>query len=160
MSNYLPFELECQGFLSNYVYKSLKNCNSLQNFWALTWIDPQYDIPFPDKIKTRKLDYLCFEHGFKNPFKHRALFDVLAMFEIMSQYDIDTIVKRSQSPKITISAVVSYDDRLMAKNAGFWWDGNIRYWIKEIKEMDFETLEKTLPFQIVNMTVDEDELPF
>jgi DNA polymerase III alpha subunit (gram-positive type) len=125
---------------------------NIRDFNILPWIDPQYDIPFPSNIKTRKLDYLCYEHGFRNQFKHRALFDVLAMFEIMSQYDLATIIKRSKSPKTRIGALVSYEDRLLAKKEGFWWDGDIRYWIKDVKEMDIDYLSKNLPFGIINLS--------
>ncbi len=50
------------------------------------WIDTLTDLPLGSKINTRKLGYLAAEHGFLNPFSHRAVFDVLTMLKVMSHY--------------------------------------------------------------------------
>lgn len=50
------------------------------------WIDSRTDIKFPDSITTRNLKHLAAELGFINPFPHRALFDVMTMFKIASQF--------------------------------------------------------------------------
>src|SRR5690349_19859099 len=47
------------------------------------WIDSRTDVPYPSKIKARKLTHLAAEHGFANPFQHRALFDCLTMLKIL-----------------------------------------------------------------------------
>ncbi|HDZ13562.1 MAG TPA: 3'-5' exonuclease, partial [Pricia sp.] len=62
------------------------------------WIDTMTDIPYPEKIKTRSLPYLAAEHGFLNPFPHRALFDVMTMIQIAGMYDFDEILKYADSP--------------------------------------------------------------
>ena len=51
-----------------------------------------------EKIKTRSLPYLAADHGFLNPFPHRALFDVMTMIQIAGMYDINEILKYADSP--------------------------------------------------------------
>lgn len=140
-------------------------------FYTLAWIDPQFDIQYPETIKTRKLDYLCYEHGFRNPFKHRAVFDVMAMFEIMQKYDFERILERSKSPKVDVAAMVSYDNRNQAKEAGFFWVSEEKTWKKTIKFEDFGYLQNELPFRIdiiknysqakqQNLVASDDDIPF
>jgi DNA polymerase-3 subunit epsilon len=98
-----------------------------------TWIDTQTDIDYPDEITTRKLTYLAAEHGFLNPFAHRAVFDVLTMMRILDKYSIDKIFYSAQQPTLMVRAKVSYDDRQLAKDHSFRWDGQNKIWVKAIK---------------------------
>jgi len=97
------------------------------------WIDTITDVPYPDSITIRKLPYLAAEHGFCNPFSHRAVFDCLTMLKIMSQYDFSEIVEMSQLPLCTLIAQVSYDDRELAKARGYRWEPLKRLWMKQMK---------------------------
>lgn len=102
------------------------------------WIDSRTDCPYPNAIETRKLNHLAAEHGFINPFAHRAVFDVLTMLRIVSQYDINEIIAQSKIPFVIIQALVSYDDRQKAKDARFNWEniGDQKFaksWVKKIR---------------------------
>lgn len=123
------------------------NCNQFdrlffERYWIrhpqfrihLPWIDTMTDLPFPLDMSTRKLDYLAAEHGFLNPFSHRALFDVLTMLKVAAHYDFDEILKLQKSPIKRVVALVPYDERDKAKAQGFRWDPKERHWFLEGKE--------------------------
>jgi DNA polymerase III subunit epsilon len=116
----------------------------------VTWIDTSVDVPYPPSITTRKLSYLATEHGFLNPFPHRALFDVLTMLKVTSFYDAEEIVRLSKSPSVTIRAVVSYDDRKLASERGYRWNADNKMWLKTVKECQLEP-EYTAPFKIITI---------
>lgn len=100
---------------------------------TIHWIDTSVDIPYPKNIITRKLSYLAAEHGFCNPFSHRALFDCLTMLKILSHYDFREVAEISKLPSRTLIAQVSYDDRQLAKDRGYRWDSDRRLWVKTMK---------------------------
>jgi DNA polymerase III subunit epsilon len=115
------------------------------------WIDTMTDIPYPKHIKTRKLDYLAMEHGFINPFPHRALFDTMTMLRILSQYNIEEVLVLTKSPMIRVVALVSFDDKDKAKTAGYKWDAEKKQWYRNIKEVLFKNeleFTKSLGFDI------------
>lgn len=97
------------------------------------WIDTQNDVDYPEEITTRKLTYLAAEHGFLNPFAHRAVFDVLTMLVVMDKYPLADIIFSAKQPTIVIQALVSYDDRQKAKDALFRWNPDKKQWIRSIK---------------------------
>ncbi len=105
------------------------------------WIDTMIDLPYPDGMGTRKLSYLACEHGFINPFPHRALTDVLTTLKIMAQYDFKTIQAIADSPLVQVIAQVSFDDRHKARKAGFRWDPERKYWYLDIREALVPTRE-------------------
>lgn len=113
----------------------------------LLFIDSSVDVDYPAQITTRKLTHLAAEHGFLNPFAHRAVFDVLTMLSVVSRYDWEKVVANAKTPDITIQAVVSYDRREEAKARGFRWDGDKKAWLKVIKEPRFEEETKDYPFR-------------
>ncbi len=98
-----------------------------------TWIDTCLDVPYPPRITTRKLVHLAAEHGFVNPFAHRAVFDVLTMLRVLAAYSIDEVVLSSQQPLVNLVAVVSFDDKDKAKARGYRWNGETRQWVRSLK---------------------------
>lgn len=100
-------------------------------------IDTLVDLPLDPRFHKRKdLLSLSATHGFLNPFSHRAVFDVLTMLKIASHYDFEEILKRVNSPTVTLIADVSYSDKDMAKRAGFMWNPDKRNWFKTVKKID------------------------
>ena len=112
------------------------------------WIDTLTDLPYSQEVKTRKLSYLASEHGFVNPFSHRALFDVLTMLKLLSQYPIEEIIAIQQSPLVKILAHVSYDDRDKARRLGFRWDPQNRCWFAEIKQSILPRMDYPFEYSI------------
>lgn len=112
------------------------------------WIDTKTDIPFRDGVRTTKLTYLCAEHGFANPFQHRALFDVLSMLHLLNMYNIKEVVELSKQPNVRVIASVSYQDKDLAKERGYHWDGENKRWTKILKEQKAQEEKSQAPFPV------------
>jgi len=110
------------------------------------WIDSKTDIPYKKALGKGTLTHIAANHGFLNPFPHRALFDVMTMFKIASLYDWDEIIERSESKTFLIKAVVDFKDKDLAKEAGFYWDAERKSWLREIKECDLFEFTGQLSF--------------
>lgn len=109
-------------------------------------IDTLTDLPIDPNIHKRKdLLTLSANHDFLNPFKHRALFDVLTMLKIASHYSLDKILERTNSKSVNLIADVTYDDRMLAKNAGFKWNAERKEWIMTAKAIDVENKKWGFP---------------
>jgi DNA polymerase-3 subunit epsilon len=119
-------------------------------------IDTRADIPFEVEPDSRKLKHLALDHGFINPFPHRALFDVMAMLKVLSHHDIAKIIEYQKIPWIIVRAMVSYDERDLAKAQRYSWQvvGDKTFpkaWVKAIKENHLEKERATCPFQVVKI---------
>ncbi len=122
------------------------------------WIDTAVDVPYPEKMKTRKLTHLAAEHGFINPFAHRALFDVLTMLKILSLYDFQSVLALSQEPSIVLQAIGEkpwLDDgrsNQAIKENGYRWEGKTKQWLKTIKKSQLEKeLARANGFKILTL---------
>jgi DNA polymerase III epsilon subunit-like protein len=111
-------------------------------------IDSSVDVPYPAEISTRKLVHLAAEHNFLNPYAHRAVFDVLTMMTVVSKYDSEEIIRYSESPNVTIRAMVEYADRAKASTKGYRWDGEKKFWTKTIKGFQLEKEKQESTFEI------------
>ena len=112
------------------------------------WIDTKTDVPYPDHIKTRKLTHLAAEHGFANPFQHRALFDVLTMITVMENYSFEEIINLSKQPNVTAIAEVTFHEKDLAKKRGYYWDGENKLWKKVFKEIAAVREQEEAPFPV------------
>lgn len=127
------------------------------------WIDTKLDIPFDYEPESRKLNHLLMEHGYINPFQHRAMFDTVFMMKMLMGYDIKKVLEYRDLKNIVIRAVVphpKHDDgagKDKAKAVGFrWQEANYRpypgWWVKIIKEDQFAKEQAKLPeYQIVKV---------
>lgn len=115
---------------------------------AAHWLDSRMDIQYPKSISSRKLTFLAAEHGFLNPFSHRALFDCMTTFEILKRYDIEKVIELSKQPMIHAIAKVSFQDKHLAKDAGYYWDGEKKVWFKPMKESLFDDEKEARPFVV------------
>jgi len=105
---------------------------------TVPWIDTRTDLPFEKEPDSVKLKYLAADHGFINPFAHRAMFDVLTMLVVMSKYNMQEVVARSKVPNIKVKAMVSFSKKDIAKQRSYHWDGVLRVWHRTIKEDQWE----------------------
>ena len=112
------------------------------------WIDTLTDIEYPEGVRSLNMLYLGAFHGFVNPFPHRAVTDVLAMFKIMSRYDLDRIIEVAASPTRVVQALVDFDHKQLAKDNYFNWNTESKIWFKEIKEIHIEDAVANLPFEV------------
>jgi DNA polymerase-3 subunit epsilon len=123
---------------------------------GMPWVDTRIDLPFAREPDSRKLKYLSSDHGFLNPFSHRALFDVLTMMKVLSHYDFEKVLEYRAQPALIVRAMVPqpWDDGGKGKDAarkvGFSWQeiNHKKYdkcWVKMIKKHELEALCKRLP---------------
>ena len=88
--------------------------------------------------KSRSLNYLAADHGFVNPFAHRALFDCATTFRVVAPH-IDELIERSYERRFTIYAVGSpFESKELLKQRGYRWDGEKRSWHRNIFETELE----------------------
>lgn len=119
---------------------------------ARPWIDTRTDLP-KDAYqlgKSASLKYLACDHGFVYP-AHRAVNDVLAMLEIFGRYDLDTIIRRATTPNVNVRAVVSFEDRSLAKERGYYWRPETKLWVKPLKADEVDLEKELAPFPVVLM---------
>jgi DNA polymerase III alpha subunit (gram-positive type) len=95
------------------------------------WLDTRYDLPYPPGIQGRKLSALATAHGVKNPFEHRALFDVLEMLAILKQYDLDAAMEVSQISPLVDMQVDGFT-REEGVGWGFYWKAGT--WHRQVRE--------------------------
>ncbi len=112
------------------------------------WIDTAMDIKYPAHITTRKLMHLAAEHGFLNPFSHRAVFDVLTMLRVFQNYDAEAALEYAKQPMITVQSLVSFDDKDKAKERGYRWKPETKQWLKNMRTSDFEIEKQEAGFNI------------
>ena len=118
---------------------------------SITWIDTLYDVDFPRNCKSRNLTYLNGFHGFCNPFPHRAVFDVVSMFKILSQYDLNKIIESAKSPLIEVEWKRRYPregttefkefttQKDYCSSKGFRWKPEEKRWVLITKERSIPT---------------------
>jgi DNA polymerase III subunit epsilon len=104
------------------------------------WIDTKADIDRPFKDSTR-LVYMAADHGFLNPFPHRAMFDVMTMLTILNKYELDPILELAKSPTRVVKALVPFEQKDLAKNRGYhpiYENGKFSRWELPVKEIRLE----------------------
>ena len=101
------------------------------------WICSCDDIEWPRPSSSKSLLALAVAHGVAVASAHRALTDVLTlvhMFERVHEmgHDLEAMLTRAMRPKALFQAMVSYDDRERAKEAGFRWEGERKRWVRKV----------------------------
>ena len=134
-----------------YDYPMLKNMFERYDISMpdMTWIDSATDIEYPKKIRHRSMTYLEHIHGFINPFPHRAITDVLAMFKIVSNYSLDRMDILANSPIVKMVAKFNLPNDWKDQNqvnefnkvkrkvskAGFRWSPKEKIWWQNIHKV-------------------------
>lgn len=124
-------------------------------------IDIELDLP---GTKKNSLTNMAAEDGFINPFPHAALPDAWTTLRLITnkidqiglekyraeidKLGLERIVKRSESPRVTMQAMVDFDHNYLAKQRGYGWNGDRKVWFKNMKEEDLELEGKEAPFDI------------
>jgi len=117
-ANFLRKQLELKGCPVHWVC-SLKHIN---------WIKHGFS--------TKSLNYLAADHGFINPFAHRALFDCATTFRLIKPY-FEELIENSYVDEYEISAFgASFSTKDLLKKSGYFWDSQNRVWKKNILEPD------------------------
>lgn len=99
-------------------------------------------------FRTRALNYLAADHGFVNPFAHRALFDCATTFRLIEPY-FPELLNRSYMRDVRVSAVgAAFETKDILRNARYRWDAQARVWFKEILEDVLEVEREFLRVEV------------
>ena len=116
----------------------------------IPWIDTCFGVNWPLQSRAaNSLINLAFEHGLGIDSPHRALADCLLIARLMTRcaelgYDVGAILARGLRPQGYFMALVSYEDRQLAKDAEFKWQSATKTWERKMAVED----AKALPFQV------------
>lgn len=98
--------------------------------------------------KTRALNYLAADHGFVNPFAHRALFDCATTFRLVAPY-MDELIQRSYLRNYKFEATgAPFEVKDKLKERRYRWDAQARVWFKEISEDKLDEEREFLSVEI------------
>ena len=118
------------------------------------WVCTMSHLNFPRGKRGMRLTELALVNGVYVGAAHRALTDVdilVRLFTKTAERGIDLkqlindAVEVAAIPRKTYCAIVSYADRQLAKDRGFYWEGARKRWVgefteAEVKEMPFKTV--------------------
>ena len=111
-------------------------------------------------FKTKSLNYLAADHGFVNPFAHRAIFDCAATFRLIEPY-VNELVERSYEREFNVIARgAPFESKDALKQNGYRWDPGQRVWSKVLAHSKLEQEREFLSAQVYsgNPTHEEVEL--
>lgn len=106
------------------------------------WIDTKTDIPYNSVKGDGSLISIATNFGVFNVMPHRALPDVITMFQLMSKFDIDKIVEIANHK--TVKMIIKFPfDKTKVKNGkvkelGYYWNSDYKHWEKNTKENTIE----------------------
>jgi DNA polymerase-3 subunit epsilon len=125
--------------------------------WPLKWVCTCTDFEWPRQTKAgQSLVNLALAHDIGVSLAHRALADcqlIAALFDRME--DLQAMFTRAMRPKGRFVALVSYDDRHLAKEAGFKWLPEAKTWERTMAISDAELL----PFPIKQVSQEPSFVP-
>lgn len=115
----------------------------LQQYQDKKWIDIMVDVPYPDTMVYRNLEYLGLAHDLFNPDSNQSLSDVGIILGIIDKYDFANIKRLSQEKNIEITCFArAGEDELTAKNLGFRCSSDDNVFIAQVKVSQEESFRK------------------
>jgi DNA polymerase-3 subunit epsilon len=111
------------------------------------WLDTTCDVPYPENCRQTNLTYLAGFHLLLNCFPHRAITDVLTMMTILSKYDINQVIRNASEPTLVVRALTNFDQKELAKKAGFYWNPEDKVWLKSMRKSKYEAVKETWNFE-------------
>lgn len=137
---------EMRGAADAYVAHNAEFDSAFLRWDDLPWICTCFDVRWPNQTRDGgSLINLALDHGIGVSSAHRALTDcqlIAALFDRVE--DLPGAITHAMRPKATFQALVSYDDRELAKDAGFRWDGQKKVWTRRMAIED----ANGLPFKV------------
>lgn len=89
-------------------------------------------------FRTKALNYLAADHGFVNPFAHRAIFDCAATFRLIEPYLEELIERSYQKEYLVLATGAPFASKDLLKGRGYRWDPEKRVWKKIFFEDNLE----------------------
>jgi DNA polymerase-3 subunit epsilon len=109
---------------------------------VVPWICTKNDVTWPKQTKPgMSLVQLALAHDLGVAVAHRALADCDLIARLLTRcselgHDIDAMLVRGLRPKVTLRALVSFDDRQKANEQGFHWNPTRKEWLRRMVEED------------------------
>lgn len=117
------------------------------------WVCSMTQIEWPDREPgaSKSLAAAALHYGVGVVAAHRALTDCDILSRTFSRlkelgHDLQELVANAMVPRTKVKALVSYDNRQVAKDHGFAWDGEKKMWWREVTDeqrgkLPFKTAE-------------------
>lgn len=129
-------------------------------------IDTRFDLPLSDDKRERRLSNMAAEHGFANPFAHRALFDNATCFRMLMLYGLDPVLAhRAVRDKLILLRFPfhGYDwlrDYVKRDPLRFMWHKPGKVWYRRQKEPEVPGILSQLEFRDRDVFIEvADSLP-
>jgi DNA polymerase III subunit epsilon len=125
---------------------------------AIPFVCSMRDIEWPVPCGSKALVAIALAHGIGVASAHRAMADCDTISRLLTRVhemgvDLEQLIARAMRPKVLVKALVSYDDRQLAKDRKFVWSVPPGYkkevWNREYPEGEIPT---DLPFQTKVLT--------
>lgn len=105
------------------------------------WLCTYEDFIWPRNPNPTSLVNTALNHGIGVTKAHRALSDCQLIAELFDRTEdlqgaFEKAIARSESPVVRVVASVSFEEKELAKNAGFRWIPEEKLWVKNLKEVD------------------------
>jgi DNA polymerase-3 subunit epsilon len=134
------------GFLerSDYFVAHNKEFDSkwpLLDFVNVPWLCTYEDFIWPHNSKPSNLITTALNHGIGVTKAHRALSDCQLIAELFDRTEdlqglFERAIARANEPRYLVIAQVSFDQKDLAKSAGFYWQPDGKLWVKKLRESD------------------------
>lgn len=109
------------------------------------WVCSQRHIDWKKRgFRSTALNYLACDHGFVNPFPHRALFDCATTFRLISPYFSELLHRSYQNEFLLLATGAPFKAKDLLKERAYRWDPVKRVWHKNVFEADLEEEEAFL----------------
>ena len=118
----------------------------------LPWLCTMEDIHWPAERLLRprpSVRDLALAYGVPVWAAHRALTDCIYLAQVFERCDqLEQLIAEGREPRHLYRAQVSYDERHLAREAGFRWNDPVHgAWSRRLSERQLEALK--LPFNVV-----------
>lgn len=119
-----------------------------------TWICTKRDVEW-DRLPggTGSLVKIALAYDVGVVRAHRAIEDCLTLAAILSKVHaledgLENWIARALEPRVQMQALVSYNDRQLAKDRGFTWDGERKMWLKRVRVSALDAFRAEVPFRV------------
>jgi len=126
---------------------------------SLPWLCTMEDVRWPAERQLRarpSVRDLALAYGIPVWAAHRALTDCIYLAEVFQRCDdLEQLIAQGLEPRRLVRARVSFDDRHLAREAGFRWNDPVKgAWTRRLTRRE----EAELPFAVVPVEIGPDRL--
>jgi DNA polymerase-3 subunit epsilon len=112
------------------------------------WCCTKFHVSWPLGKPGDSLVPLALAHGVGVVSAHRAMTDVDILARLLTRvsemgHSLPALITHAMRPRTRLAAIVGYDDRELAKAAGFAWEASTKTWWREVPDDE----RAALPFE-------------